>query len=64
MSKNNKHAVNEAITKEITKAVGNVKFGSILITVHNSRIVQIEVAEKKRFDDLWYCTEDEEGGGI
>lgn len=64
MSRNNKNNINEAITKEVARSVAQVKFGSLLITVHNSRIVQIEVAEKRRFDNLWYNAEDEEGGGI
>jgi len=33
-------------------------YGDVLIKVHNSRIVQIEVTQKKRFDDV------KEGSGI
>ena len=56
-----KSIINDAIIKELGDAVHNIKYGDINITVHNSRIVQIEVSEKKRFDDVWTV---EEGGGI
>lgn len=56
-----KNIINDAIIKELNDAVGNIKYGGINITVHNSRIVQVEVSEKKRFDDVWTV---EEGGGI
>ena len=56
-----KSIINDAIIKELNDAVRNIKYGGINITVHNSRIVQIEVSEKKRFDDVWTS---EEGGGI
>ena len=56
-----KSIINDAIIKELNDAVRNIKYGGISITVHNSRIVQIEVSEKKRFDDVWTI---EEGGGI
>ncbi len=34
--------------------------GTVTITVHNAKIVQIEVAQKSRYDDVWV----HEGGGI
>ena len=63
MGKNikNKNIVNDAIIKDISDAVTSLDFGTIAIKVHNSKIIQIEVTEKKRFDDVWQIGE---GGGI
>ena len=58
--KTEKNIVNDAIIKDISNSVHGLKFGAVVITVHNSRIVQIEVTEKNRFDDVWHL----EGGGI
>jgi hypothetical protein len=52
--------VNE-ILKRVTKALSGVKYGSVTITVHNSRVVQIEKSEKIRYDDDQYVVK---GGGI
>jgi hypothetical protein len=59
--KQNKNILNETILKEIRDAVDSLEYGSIIIKVHNKKIIQIEVTEKKRFDDVWKL---EEGGGI
>jgi hypothetical protein len=56
-----KNIVNDAIIKDIAEAVENLKFGTIAIKVHGSKITQIEVTERKRFDDVWHVNE---GGGI
>ena len=56
-----KNIVNDAIIKDIADTVRDLKFGSIIIKVHNSKIVQIDVSRKSRFDDVWQV---EEGGGI
>jgi len=63
MSKNQytPSAINDEIIREISGAVKNITYGTVSITVHNSRITQIEVSEKKRFDNLWKF---EKGGGI
>lgn len=58
---NNEYSVNDTVVKEIADAIAGLDFGSVLIKVHNARIVQIEVTERKRFDDLWNV---EKGGGI
>ena len=58
---NSKNIVNDAIIKEIAQAINGLEFGQIAIKVHNSKIIQIEVTEKKRFDDVWLIGE---GGGI
>ncbi len=56
-----KNIVNDAIIKEINDAVGTLEYGAVTIKVHDRKIIQIEIAEKKRFDDIWKV---EEGGGI
>ncbi|MDD5566269.1 MAG: DUF2292 domain-containing protein [Candidatus Omnitrophica bacterium] len=61
MVQKSKNIVNDAIIKDIGKTVHGLRYGSILITVHNARIVQIEVSQKNRFDDVWLL---EGGGGI
>jgi len=38
------------IIEEITKSIQKIKFGEIVITIHNAKVVQIEKREKKRFD--------------
>ena len=49
------------ILKRVSKALNGVKYGSVTITVHNSRVVQIEKSEKIRYDDDQYVVK---GGGI
>ena len=62
MSNNNvKKLVNDSIIKEISNAVEGLEYGDIHITVHNKKIVQIEISKKQRFDDVWKI---EGGGGI
>ena len=58
---NNKNILNDAIIKDIADTIEGLKFGEITIKVHNSKIVQMEVSKKSRFDDIWNI---EEGGGI
>lgn len=58
---NNRNIVNDAIIKDLADKIVELKFGSIAIKVHDSKIVQIEVSHKNRFDDIWLI---EEGGGI
>jgi len=38
------------IKKEIVRGIKNISYGEIIITIHDSRIVQIEKREKKRFN--------------
>ncbi len=59
--KNLKNIVNDAIIKDIATAVGSLEYGAVTIKVHDTKIIQIEVTEKKRFDDVWRL---EGGGGI
>jgi hypothetical protein len=39
------------IEQQILRAVKNVRYGSVEIIIHDSKIVQIERKEKIRFDD-------------
>lgn len=45
-----KEKIEQKILDEIIEAVGKIKFGEIVITIYNSRVVQIERKEKKRFN--------------
>jgi hypothetical protein len=56
-----KNIVNDAIIKDISEAIHSLKYGTVTIVVHNSKIVQIETTQKNRFDDIWLL---ERGGGI
>jgi hypothetical protein len=44
------NTADEAALKKIIEALKGLRFGSIAITVHNSKIVQIDRVEKTRFD--------------
>ncbi len=61
IQQNSRKVLNDSIIKEISDAVESLEYGEINIKVHNKKITQIEIAEKKRFDDVWKI---EEGGGI
>ena len=58
---NQRNIVNDAIIKDISAAIGTLEYGTVTIKVHETKIIQIEVTEKKRFDDIWRV---EGGGGI
>ncbi len=51
---------NYNILKDLLESTRRIKYGFILLKVHESRIVQVEVTEKARFDD-WFV---EKGNGI
>ena len=57
----NTTTVNETIVKKIAELVKNIQYGSLLIKVHDSKIVQVEITEKTRFDNMWSM---EKGGGV
>lgn len=40
-----------ALDEEILRAVHNVRFGSVEITIHDAKVVQVERREKIRFQD-------------
>ena len=48
------------VLNEIASAIRNIKFGQVVITVHNSKIVQVDKTEKLRFDTQHY----DKGAGI
>lgn len=43
--------VNSPVIKEIIKSLETIKYGQVQITVHNSKVVQIDKTEKTRFDE-------------
>jgi hypothetical protein len=45
-----KDVLPEAVLTELRNAVSRLKFGTITIKVHGSKVTQIEISEKKRFD--------------
>ena len=53
--------INDAIIKEIAEAVTGLRFGEIVIKVHDSKIIQIEKTEKVRYDTYHSL---EQGSGI
>ena len=57
----NKNIINDAIIKDIRDAIQGIDYGAVTITLHDARIVQIEVSKKSRFDAIWTV---QEGGGI
>lgn len=48
-----KQNINDGILKEIAKSLQGLAFGTVTIKVHNSKIVQMEVTQNKRFDEAW-----------
>ena len=48
-SSNNPVAINEDVFNEIKQIIAQIKYGSLEISIHNGRIVQMERREKKRF---------------
>jgi Uncharacterized small protein len=44
-------AVTHPVLEQILRALQEIRYGSIEITIHNSRIVQIECREKLRIND-------------
>ncbi len=46
-----KREIEQTILDEIAKSIQQINYGEIVITIHNSKIVQIEKREKKRFQN-------------
>ncbi len=40
---------NEQALSELASALGGLKYGHVALTVHEGRVVQLDVTEKKRF---------------
>jgi hypothetical protein len=57
----NNQLANDAIIRDIRNAIADLDYGTVTIKVHNAKIVQIEITQKKRFDDTGLV---EKGGGI
>ncbi len=38
------------VDAEVLRAIRNLRYGSVEITIHDSRVVQIERKEKRRFE--------------
>lgn len=53
----NKNKINEEILNDVSGVVQNLDYGTVLITVHNNKITQLEVLKKQRFDSLWKLEE-------
>lgn len=51
MSEKNINYLPSDVEKQIIEAISRIKYGSVEIVIHNSRIVQIEKSEKFRFDE-------------
>lgn len=49
MEINPKRNIEQPILNEINQAIRQINYGEIVITIHDSKIVQIEKREKKRF---------------
>ncbi len=41
---------NETVCQEILQAVKQINFGEVILTIHDSQIVQIEKREKRRLN--------------
>jgi hypothetical protein len=50
MSQTNATPVSEEILRELAQAIGQLRFGSLEITVHEGRVTQIERREKVRLN--------------
>jgi hypothetical protein len=57
----NEHATNDVIIRDIRNAIIGLDYGTVTIKVHNSKITQIEITQKRRYDDSGLV---EKGGGI
>jgi len=45
-----KEKLTPKVLDEIVSSVNRINYGEVVITIHDSKIVQIERREKKRFD--------------
>ncbi len=49
MQKIDESGYDTAIFEELQKCLKDLAYGEVIVTVHDSRVVQIEKREKKRF---------------
>ncbi len=40
-----------AVMREVEEAIGGLDYGSIILTVHGGRVVQLDVTRRRRFAD-------------
>lgn len=45
----NTREINKDILDELLRSLQRIKYGEVVITIHNSQVVQIERREKRRF---------------
>jgi hypothetical protein len=51
----------DAVIREIARAVETLEFGVVTIKVHHGKITQVEITEKRRFNE---ALDFEKGSGI
>jgi len=44
-----KEKIKPRILEEIVKSIQQIDYGEVVVTIHDSKIVQVEKREKKRF---------------
>lgn len=44
-----KEKITHSILNEIISSIDRISYGEVVITIHDSKVVQIEKKEKKRF---------------
>ena len=49
MGASSKNSINRDILEEVIKSIQQIEYGEVVVTIHNSKVVQIEKKEKKRF---------------
>ncbi|MDD5097512.1 MAG: YezD family protein [Candidatus Omnitrophica bacterium] len=48
-TKASKNIVNDAIIKDIAQTVDSLEYGTVTVKIHDRKITQVEVAERKTF---------------
>lgn len=56
-----RNIINDAIIKDISDSIHNIRDGVVTIRVRDARILKIEVTQENRYEDVWTV---EDGGGI
>ena len=57
----NENAAYDVIIRDIRNAISGLDYGTVTIKVHNAKITQIEITQKRRYDDGNWV---EKGSGI
>jgi len=45
----NKRDTKRKVLAEVAKAIKQINYGEVVVTIHESKVVQVEKREKKRF---------------